>query len=141
VRNFFAKPSDASAYPKTDSGSGQLKEYGYDLIPLKKSTVIQLAGSAEHQDVLSGLVESENIQAFIAPRTIEEERTDSPVPVRFFVDSRMTSVVGMVPRGLEPAVLEALVRLEKAGKSTRIPAAVISTKNGFRVNLLMGATR
>jgi hypothetical protein len=141
VRNIFAKQPTASDYPKTDSGSGQLKEYGYDLIPLKKATVIQLAGSDEHQEVLKALVDVENVQAFVAPRTAEEERTDAPVPVRFFVESRMTSIVGMVPRGLEPAVLEALVRLEKAGQSTRIPAAVVSTKNGFRVNLLMGATR
>jgi hypothetical protein len=141
VRNPFAKKPDASAYPKTDAGSGQLKDYGYDLVPLKKSTVIQLAGSDKHQGILGGLVDVEGVQAFVAPRTAEEERTDAPVPVRFFVQSRMTSVVGMVPRGLEPAVLEALVRLEKAGKSTRIPAAVVTTKNGFRVNLLMGETR
>jgi hypothetical protein len=141
VRNIFAKQSDASAYPKTDAGSGQLKDYGYDLVPLKKGTVIQLAGSADHQDVLGPLVNAESVQAFIAPRTAEEERTDAPIPVRFFVDSRMTSIVGMVPRGLEPAVLETLVRLERAGKSTRIPAAVVSTKNGLRVNLLIGATR
>ena len=141
MRNIFGKQAEPSAYPKTDSGSGQLKDYGYDLIPLKKSTVIQLADSDSHQDTLADLVNAADVQAFIAPRTTEEERTDAPVPVRLFVESRMTPVVGMVPRGLEPAVLEALVRLERAGKSTRIPAAVVSTKNGLRVNLLMGQTR
>ncbi|PRY69691.1 hypothetical protein B0I08_102368 [Glaciihabitans tibetensis] len=141
MRNIFARQPASSDYPKTDSGSGQLKDYGYDLIPLKKGAVIQLAGSQPHSEVLAGLVSNDTVQAFVAGRTPEEERTDAPMPVRFFVDSRMTPVVGFVPRGLEPVVLEALVRLEKAGRSTRIPATVVSTKNGLRVNLLMGATR
>jgi hypothetical protein len=86
-------------------------------------------------------VGAHELQAFVARRTPEEERTDAPLPVRFFVESRMTSIVGFVPPGLEPVVFEAMTRLENAGKSTRIPAEVVSTKHGYRVNLIMGLTR
>jgi hypothetical protein len=141
VRNPFSRKSDASPYPKNDSGSGQLKDYGFDLIPTNKRVAVQLADSDPHQDELAALVGADELQAFVSRRTAEEERTDAPLPVRFFVDSRMTAVVGFVPPGLEPVIFEAMTRLENAGKSTRIPAEVVSTKNGYRVNLKLGLTR
>jgi hypothetical protein len=141
VRNPFSRRADASPYPKNDSGSGQLRDYGFDLIPTNKRVVIQLADSDPHQDDLAPLEGVDPIQAFVSRRTPEEERTDAPLPVRFFVDSRMTSVVGFVPPGLEPVVFEAMTRLENAGQSTRIPAEVVATKHGLRVNLKIGLTR
>ena len=141
MRNIF-RPSQASnVHPKNDSGSGDWKDYAFDLIPTNRNITIQLAESNEHQDELAALLDVEELQAFVARRTIEEERTDAPLPIRFFVDSRMTGVVGLVPRGLEPVVFEAVSRLEAAGRSTRIPAKVVKTRNGLRVTLLMGKTR
>jgi hypothetical protein len=46
-----------------------------------------------------------------------------------------------VPRGLEAVVNETLSRLETAGRKPRIPAEVVRTKQGLRVDLLMGETR
>jgi hypothetical protein len=53
----------------------------------------------------------------------------------------MSGVVGYVPRGLEPVILETLARLDAAGRSTRVPAEISATKHGLRVTLLMGSTR
>lgn len=141
MRNPFSRRADASPYPKDDSGSGQLRDYGFDLIPTNKRVYIQLADSNPHQAELTSLAGVTELQAFVSRRTPEEERTDAPLAVRFFVDSRMTGVVGMVPPGLEPVVFEAMTRLENAGQSTRIPAEVVATKNGLRVNLKIGQTR
>ena len=76
---------------------------------------------------------------FISKRTIEEERTDAPLAVRFFVDSRMSQLVGYAPRGLEPIVLETLSRLE-GGRITRIPARITQSGGRWRVELMMGET-
>lgn len=128
------------SFPKSDAGSGSYKQYKYDLVPANKRVRMRLAGSDPCQDELRRVALSE-VEAFIAKRTIEEERTDAPVAVRFFVDSRMTSVVGYVPRGLEAVALEAVSRLEKAGRNSRIPAQIVKTRGGLRVDLLMGLTR
>lgn len=141
MRNPFRSATEPRVHPKNDEGSGEWKDYGYDLLPTGRNTTMQLAESDPHQAELAPLLDLDNLQAFISPRTIEEERTDAPLPVRFFVDGRMTGVVGLVPRGLEPVVFEAVVRLESAGRSNRIPATVVKTRHGLRVNLMMGKTR
>jgi hypothetical protein len=123
----------------SDSGSGKLSEYKYNLHPANKRVVIRLADSDPYQDELASLEGEENLVTFIAPRTIEEERTDAPMPVRFFTGRRMSGIVGFVPRGLEPAVIEALTRIE--GRSNnRIPASIIKKGGKLRVVLLMGQT-
>jgi hypothetical protein len=136
--------SSVSDYPasfaKNDSGSGALKDYKYNLLPTNGRVIIQLAGSDNYQDELTALIGEENLQSFIAPRTIEDERTDAPMPVRFFTGRRMSGIVGWVPRGLEPAVIEALARIENSSDN-RIPVEIIKRKGALRVNLLMGATR
>lgn len=124
-----------------DAGSGSLNQYRYNLVPNNKRVTLQLAGSDPHQDELLRLQAAPELQAFISKRTLEEERTDAPVPVRFLVDGRMSTVVGYAPRGMESVVLEALARLENSGRSPRIPAQIVKTRNGLRVNLLMGGTR
>jgi hypothetical protein len=143
VRNPFARKPQAGDYPKSDSGSGSFDDYAFDLVPKSKQTTLGLAGCDPVRDEIARVqsMGTEELQAFIAKRTIEEERTDAPMPVRFFIDSRMTGVVGFVPRGLEPVVLEALSRLEMAGRPSRIPAEIKSTRAGLRVTLLMGKTR
>jgi hypothetical protein len=124
----------------SDAGSGKLKDYNYGLVPRNKGISITLAGSDPFQQELADLAAEETLQSFIAPRTIEEERTDAPMPVRFFTGRRMSGVVGYVPRGLEPAIAEALTRLE--GRSNdRIPVRIVARRGVYRVVLDMGATR
>jgi hypothetical protein len=124
----------------SDSGSGKLGDYRYNLVPANKRVTIRLAESDPYQEELATLLDEENLQTFIAARTIEEERTDAPMPVRFFTGRRMSGIVGYVPRGLEPAVVEALTRLE--GRSNnRIPATILRKGGKLRVVLLMGDTR
>jgi hypothetical protein len=124
----------------SDSGSGKLGDYRYNLVPANKRVTIRLADSDAYQEELASLADEENLQTFIAARTIEEERTDAPMPVRFFTGRRMSGIVGYVPRGLEPAVIEALTRLEERSNN-RIPATIIKKGGKLRVVLLMGQTR
>ncbi len=124
----------------SDSGSGKLSDYKYNLVPANKRVSIRLAGSDPYQEELASLVNEENLLTFIAARTIEEERTDAPMPVRFFTGRRMSGIVGYVPRGLEPVIVEALTRLE--GRSdNRIPATIMKKGGRLRVVLRMGETR
>ncbi|HEX4444776.1 MAG TPA: hypothetical protein VHZ81_14500 [Galbitalea sp.] len=123
----------------SDSGSGKLSEYNYGLAPRNKRVTMTLAGSDPSQQDLADLLTEESLQTFINSRTIEEERTDAPMPVRFFTGRKMSGIVGYVPRGLEPVVMQALTRLE--GRSNnRIPASIIKKGGKFRVVLLMGQT-
>lgn len=141
--NLFRRAPESSEYPKTDAGTGSFDQYAYNLVPKNKRVTMQLAGSDQFQDELARVkaTGAQEFEVFFAKRTIEEERTDAPLPARFFADSRMSGVVGYVPRGLEPLVFEALSRLDSAGRSTRIPAEIAATRNGLRVVLFMGATR
>ena len=124
----------------SDSGSGKLGDYDFNLAPRNKKISLTLADSDQYQDELAGLLDEENLKTFIPSRTIEEERTDAPMPVRFFTGRRMSGIVGYVPRGLEPVIAQALTRLE--GRSDdRIPAQIIRKRGKLRVVLLMGATR
>jgi hypothetical protein len=127
-------------FAKSDLGKGKLGDYKYNLVPNNRKVIITLAGSDQYQTELQELLAEETLQSFIAPRTIEEERTDAPMPVRFFTGRRMTGVVGWVPRGLEPAVIEAVARIENSANN-RIPIEIVKSKGKLRVNLLMGATR
>jgi hypothetical protein len=124
----------------SDSGSGKLNDYKYNLVPANKRVTIRLADSDPYQEELAALFDEEGLVTFIPPRTIEEERTDAPMPVRFFTGRRMSGIVGYVPRGLEPAVIEAIARIE--GRSNnRIPATIIKKGGKLRVVLQMGDTR
>src|SRR3984957_11310172 len=124
----------------SDAGSGKLNEYDYRLVPRNKKVVVTLAGSAPFQQELPDLQAEDSLQSFIASRTIEEERTDAPMPVRFFTGRRMSSIVGYVPHGLEPVIAEALTRLEDRSDN-RIPARIIRKGGKLRVVLLTGLTR
>ncbi|MEO7121903.1 MAG: hypothetical protein ABI400_02065 [Lacisediminihabitans sp.] len=141
--NLFRRTPESSEYPKTDAGTGSFDQYNYNLVPKNKRVTMQLAGSDPYQDEISrvlGQGEAE-LDTFFAKRTDEEERTDAPLPARFFTSSRMSGTVGFVPRGLEPLIFETLSRLERAGRSARIPAEILTTRNGLRVVLLIGRTR
>jgi hypothetical protein len=123
----------------SDSGSGKLGDYKYDLRPANKRVTITLADSDQFQEELASLIDEEGLVTFINSRTPEEERVDAPLPVRFFTGRRMTGPVGFVPRGLESAVIEALSRIEGRA-SNRIPATIIKKGGKIRVVLLMGQT-
>ena len=137
----FTRTENLGGYDSNDAGEGSFNQYAFDLIPRNKRVTLRLADSNPYQEELRRLSTVQDLQAFINPRTIEEERTDATIPVRLFAESRMSSIVGFVPRGLEPVVLEAISRLDRAGRSTRIPAAIVTTRHGLRLELQMGRTR
>ncbi|WP_349898326.1 hypothetical protein [Parafrigoribacterium soli] len=141
--NLFSRAPESSEYPKTDAGTGNFNQYNYNLVPKNKRVTMQLAGSDPFQDEIRRIRDLAGAESeiFFAKRTTEEERTDAPMPARFFAESRMSAIVGYVPRGLEPLVIQTLARLDDAGRSTRIPAEIVTTRNGLRVVLLMGLTR
>ena len=137
----FRRSGGDPAFPKGDQGSGRLEDYKFDLLPANSRVTIRLAGSDPYQDLLRDLVGVEPIETAVTRRTEEEERTDAPIEVRLFANSRIIGPVGRVPRGLEAAVNEALSRLDIAGRRPRIPVEVVRTRRGLRVDLLMGETR
>lgn len=129
--------------PKTDQGSGSLRQYGYNLTPNRKSVVIELANSGPYQDVLRDVLslgESEP-DAYIPRRTVDEERVDAPTAVRLFVNRRPTGIVGYVPRGLESPVEAALGRIADRGPSDRIATEITQGRHGIRVTLKIGLTK
>jgi hypothetical protein len=129
--------SEPSDFPKGDAGSGSLDSFRFDLTPKNARVRIRLAGSDPHQDLLRTLV-GEDVSTAGGQRTLEEERSDAPLHVRLFADRRIVGPVGTVPRGLEGPVLDALSRLERSGKPQRIPVEIVETKQGLRVELLIG---
>jgi hypothetical protein len=130
-------------FDRNDRGSGSLNDYGFNLSPRNRRKTLRLAGSNEYQQELQRIVDEDPGQLVTAGgrRTMEEERVDAPMPLRLFTGNRVSDVVGIVPRGLEPVVEAAVVRLEEAGKPPRIPVVVVKTRGGLRVDLLMGETR
>ena len=135
-------PVDTSL-PRDDRGSGSFDDYRFNLLPNKTRTTLRLANSTPHQEELQRIIDSgeSELETAISRRTVEEERTDAPMDIRLFSGSRVTGVVGRIPRGLEPVIDEALGRLDGAGKKARIPASVQKTRSGWRVDLLIGRTR
>lgn len=127
----------------SDAGSGRLEDYDYNLRPKNSRVTITVADSNPHQDELRTTLErgAEELWAMISRRGPEEERTDAPMPVRLFGGGRVSGVVGIIPRGLEAPVDDALGRVAEAGKPPRIPAVVVETRGGLRVELQIGATR
>ncbi len=135
-------PVDTSL-SKDDRGSGSFNEYKYNLLPNSVRTTLRLANSTPFQDELQRIIDSGEgeLETAISRRSPDEERTDAPMDIRLFSGSRVTGVVGTIPRGMEPVVDEALSRLDGAGKKARIPASVRKTRSGWRVDLLIGQTR
>jgi hypothetical protein len=123
----------------SDTGAGKLGDYKYNLLPGNKRVTITLADSDPYQDELAVLANEEGLTTFINARTLEEERTDAPMPVRFFTGRRMSGIVGFVPRGLESAVIETLARIEDRSEN-RIPATITKKGGKLRVVLHMGQT-
>lgn len=138
---WWRKQADDGGFPKGDSGSGSLDDYAFDLIPRNNRVTMRLAGSDPYQADLATLIGETELTTAGGQRTLEDERTDAPTHIRLFTGTKVTGVVGTVPRGLEAVVSETLSRLEQAGKKPRIPVRVVQTRHGIRVELLMGQTR
>ncbi len=136
ISRLFSKGAD-------DDGRGRLEDYDYNLRPKKQDVTIRLSDSDPNQDELRRTVDAEptEIWAMISRRSVEEERTDAPMPVRLFAGGRVSGIVGLVPRGLEAPVDDALARLAESGKAPRIPSAIVPTRGGLRLDLLIGLTR
>jgi hypothetical protein len=137
------RSGDDVSLPKGDRGAGSLKQYRYNLTPSSARVTVRLADSNPHQDEISRIVEAGEgpLETAISRRSVEDERTDAPLVIRLFAGTRVTGVVGTVPRGLEAVVDEALSRLDIRGEKVRIPAKIVKTRDWLRVDLLIGLTR
>jgi len=135
-------PVDESL-PKTDRGSGSFDDYVGVLVPKNSKVTMRLANSDPFQDELAALAgeDPESLSTATPARTLDQERVDAPIEVRIFSGRRVSGPVGFVPRGLESLYDEAVRRLDGRGAKPRIPVAVVQTKHGYRLDLLMGQTK
>ena len=134
--------ADEPVFERGDEGKGSFKQYKYDLVPTNGRVRLRLAGSNPHQDELAKLLDDGGPwETAISRRTTQQESVDAPIEVRAFTGSRVSGVVGVVPRGLESVVDEALSRLDLLGRKQRIPLQVVRKGGKYRVELLMGQTR
>ncbi|GAA1739550.1 hypothetical protein [Microcella frigidaquae] len=137
-----SSPVDESL-PKTDRGSGSFDDYVGVLVPKNAKVTMRLANSDPFQDELAALAgeDPELLTTATPARTLDQERVDAPIEVRIFSGRRVSGPVGFVPRGLESLYDEAVRRLDGRGAKPRIPVAVVQTKHGYRLDLLMGQTK
>ncbi len=128
---------------RNDRGKGSLNQYRVVLVPANGRVRIRLAGSNGFQQELQNIVDGGDttLTTAISRRSQQQEGADAEIEVRLFTGSRVSGPVGLVPRGLESAIDEALSRLDIAGKPQRIPVQIVRKRGLFRVELLMGQTR
>ena len=128
---------------RNDLGKGSFGQYRGVLVPRNARVRVRLAGSNPFQQQLKEIVDSGETQlsTAISRRNQQQEGADSEIEVRLFTGSRVSGPVGLVPRGLESAVDEALARLDIKGEKQRIPVEIIRKGGLYRVELLMGETR
>ena len=131
------------AFDRNDLGKGSLNQFRGVLVPVNSRVRIRLACSNQFQQELKDIVESGEmpLTTAIARRTQQQEGADAEIEVRLFTGSRVTGPVGLVPRGLESVIDEALSRLDISGQNQRIPVEVVRKRGLFRVELLIGQTR
>jgi len=135
--------ADDIALDRNDLGKGSLSQYRGVLVPVNARVRLRLAGSNPHQHQLKAIVDSgaNPLETAIGKRSQQEEGTDAPIEVRLFTGARVSGVVGLVPRGFESIVDEALGRLDTLGRSQRIPVEIVRTGGLYRVELRIGLTR
>lgn len=131
------------AFDRNDLGKGSLNQFRGVLVPVNSRIRIRLAGSNQFQQELKDIVETGEmpLTTATARRTQQQEGADTEIEVRLFTGSRVSGPVGLVPRGLESVVDEALSRLDISGQNQRIPVEVVRKRGLFRVELLIGQTR
>jgi hypothetical protein len=134
---------DDISLDRNDLGKGALYQYRGILVPNNGKVRLRLAGSNPYQQELADIVSrgASPLETAIGKRSLQEEGADAPILVRLFAGSGVSGVVGLVPRGLESVVDEALGRLDTLGRRQRIPVEIISKGGLLRVELLMGKTR
>ncbi len=132
-----------TALDRNDLGKGSHGQYRGVLMPANARVRLRLAGSNPHQDELTAIVESgaNPLATAIGKRSQQEEGADAPIEVRLFTGSRVSGVVGLVPRGFESVVDEALGRLDTLGRAARIPVEIVRKGGRYRVDLRIGLTR
>lgn len=130
-------------FDRNDRGKGGFGQYRIGLRPNNARVRMRLAGSNPYQAELEQILSTGGsaLETAFARRTREEDGADAPIPVRLFTGSRVSGIVGWIPRGLESIVDEALSRLDIAGRKQRIPAVIVRKGGLLRVELLMGQTR
>ncbi|MEP6481773.1 MAG: hypothetical protein ABJA94_07170 [Rhodoglobus sp.] len=135
--------ADDVTFDRNDLGKGSLNQYRGILVPTNARVKLQLAGSNPYQDELRTIVESgaSPLETAMGKRTQQEEGVDAPIEVRLFTGSRVSGVVGLVPRGFESVVDEALGRLDILGRKQRIPVEIVHKGGLYRVDLLVGRTK
>jgi hypothetical protein len=135
--------ADDFALDRNDLGKGSLHQYRGVLVPANARVRLRLAGSNPYQEELRAIVDSgaSPLETATGKRTQQEEGADAPIEVRLFTGSRVSGVVGIVPRGFESVVDEALGRLDTLGRKQRIPVEIIRKGGLYRVELLIGLTR
>ena len=131
------------AFDRNDLGKGSLNQFRGVLVPVNSRIRIRLAGSNQFQQELKDIVETGEtpLTTATARRTQQQEGADTEIEVRLFTGSRVSGPVGLVPRGLESVMDEALSRLDISGQNQRIPVEVVRKRGLFRVELLIGQTR
>lgn len=135
--------ADDIALDRNDLGKGSLNDYRGVLEPRNARVRLRLAGSNPFQQELKDIVDSgaSPLETAISKRSQQEEGADAPIQVRLFTGSRVSGVVGLVPRGFESVVDEALGRLDTLGRRQRIPVEIVRKGGLFRVELLIGQTK
>ena len=131
------------AFDRNDLGKGSLNQFRGVLVPVNSRIRIRLAGSNQFQQELKDIVETGEtpLTTATARRTQQQEGADTEIEVRLFIGSRVSGPVGLVPRGLESVMDEALSRLDISGQNQRIPVEIVRKRGLFRVELLIGQTR
>jgi len=136
-------PDEFPVLDRNDRGKGGFNQYRYALRPNSTRVTMRLAGSnpyqAELEEILAG--GSSSLETAMSRRTQQEDSVDAPIAVRLFTGSRVSPIVGWIPRGLESIVDETLSRLDLAGRKQRIPVAIVRKGGLLRVELLIGQTR
>ncbi|CAN5261950.1 hypothetical protein BH11ACT4_BH11ACT4_13830 [soil metagenome] len=135
--------ADDVTLDRNDRGNGSLNDYRGVLEPRNARVRLRLAGSNPYQQELADIVGSgaSPLETAIGKRSQQEEGADAPIEIRLFTGSRVSGVVGLVPRGFESVVDEALGRLDTLGRKPRIPVEIVRKGGLYRVELLMGLTK
>ena len=140
IRYMASEP--ARQLDRNDRGKGSLNDYKGLLEPSNTRVRMRLAGSNPYQDELKQiLADGGTLETAMTKRTQQDEAVDAVIEVRLFTGARVSGVVGIVPRGLESVVDQALSRLDILGRKQRIPAEIVRKGGLLRVELLMGQTR
>lgn len=133
---------DPTPLDRNDRGKGSLNQYRGLLVPSNGRVRLRLAGSNPRQDELKRiLADGGSLETAMPKRSQQDEAVDALIEVRLFTGTRVSDVVGIVPRGLESVVDEALSRLDILGRKQRIPAEIVRKGGKLRVELLIGKTR